>query len=291
MTTTHGCPTSTRRTGFRPSQLPGSLRDAISSFVLTCAARRARGQVNNHNSMLVHVTRFQAVQSHVAEQIGDQLRLLRDRIRYGDRNARIPVEEELRALWERDFVPAPAHGSPPTRSARSAGREVWDQVRAAVEKIQVRIVNGTSRDALEYYEHRRDGPIRHRGRREQAVPRADPRRDSASATTCRASKTYDTLLQMGRWFGYRPGYEDLCRLYTTTALRDAYAEITAANDELRREFEEMAALDAKPENFGLRVRASPAGLAVTAANKMRRGLKVKLSYSGDIPETVIFDLA
>ena len=53
----------------------------------------------------------------------------------------------------------------------------------------------------------------------------------------------------------------------------------------------MAALDAKPEDFGLRVRASPAGLAITAANKMRRGIKVKLSYSGDIPETVIFDLA
>ena len=51
---------------------------------------------------------------------------------------------------------------------------------------------------------------------------------------------YDTLLQMGRWFGYRPGYEDLCRLYTTPALREAYVEITAANDELRREFEEMA---------------------------------------------------
>ena len=64
----------------------------------------------------------------------------------------------------------------------------------------------------------------------------------------RASKTYDTLLQMGRWFGFRPGYEDLCRLYTTPALRNAYAEITAANDELRREFEEMAALDAKPED-------------------------------------------
>ena len=53
----------------------------------------------------------------------------------------------------------------------------------------------------------------------------------------------------------------------------------------------MAALDAKPEEFGLRVRASPAGLAITAANKMRRGIKVRLSYSGDIPETVIFDLA
>ena len=271
-----------------PDQLPGSLRDAISSFVLTCAARRARGQVTNHNSMLVHVTRFQAVQSRVAEQIGDQLRLLRDRIRYGDRNARIPVEEELHALWERDFVPTSAW-FPADQIIPFSWPELWDQVRAAAEKIQIRIINGTSRDALEYYEHRRTGlsVIAVGGNK---LSRGLTLEGLSVSYYLRASKTYDTLLQMGRWFGFRPGYEDLCRLYTTTALRDAYGEITAANDELRREFEEMAALDAKPETFGLRVRASPAGLAVTAANKMRRGLKVKLSYSGDIPETVIFDL-
>ena len=91
---------------------------------------------------------------------------------------------------------------------------------------------------------------------------------------------YDTLLQMGRWFGYRPGYEDLCRLYTTPDLRDAYVEITAANDELRREFDEMAALDAKPEEFGLRMRTSPAGLEITARNKMRHGTKVKRQLLG-----------
>lgn len=31
----------------------------------------------------------------------------------------------------------------------------------------------------------------------------------------RNAGTYDTLLQMCRWFGYRPGYEDLCRVYLT----------------------------------------------------------------------------
>jgi hypothetical protein len=271
-----------------PDQLPESLRDAISSFILACAARRVRGQVASHNSMLVHVTRFQAVQSRVAEQVGDQLRLLRDRIRYGDRNARIPVEEELRALWERDLAPTSAW-FPADQIIPVSWQAVWDQVRAAAEKIEVRIINGTSRDALEYYENRLTGlsVIAVGGNK---LSRGLTLEGLSVSYYLRASKTYDTLLQMGRWFGFRPGYEDLCRLYTTAALRDAYAEITAANEELRREFEEMAALDAKPETFGLRVRASPAGLGVTAANKMRRGLKVKLSFSGDIPETVIFDL-
>jgi hypothetical protein len=271
-----------------PEALPGSLREALDAFVLACAARRARGQVSDHNSMLVHVTRFQAVQARVADHVGEHLLLLRDRIRYGDRNAPVPVEEELRRLWERDFVPTSAW-FPADQVSLVSWAQVWAQVRPAVEKIQVRVVNGTSRDALQYYDHRRDGlsVIAVGGNR---LSRGLTLEGLSVSYYLRASKMYDTLLQMGRWFGYRPGYEDLCRLYTTPALCDAYAEITAANNELRREFEEMAVLDAKPEEFGLRVRTSPAGLAVTAPNKMRRGLKVKLSYSGDLPETVAFDM-
>jgi hypothetical protein len=269
-----------------PTPLPGSLSEAISAYVLACAARRARGQVNEHNSMLIHVTRFQDVQNRVADQVGEQLRLLRDRIRYGDANA--PVEEELRRLWERDFVRTTAW-FPADQVSRVSWSQVWAQVRPASEKIQVRVVNGTSRDALQYYEHRRDGlsVIAVGGNK---LSRGLTLEGLSVSYYLRASKMYDTLLQMGRWFGYRPTYEDLCRLYTTPALRDAYVEITAANDELRREFEEMAVLEAKPEEFGLRVRSSPAGLAITARNKMRRGLKVKLSYSGDLPETVAFDM-
>jgi hypothetical protein len=272
-----------------PEQLPGSLRESISAFVLVCAARRARGQANEHNSMLIHVTRFQDVQNRVAGQVDEELRLLTDRIRYGSQGAGQRVDEQLRALWERDFVPTSAW-FPADQVVPVSWAEVWAHVRAAAEKIQVRIINGTSRDALQYYEHRRDGlsVIAIGGNK---LSRGLTLEGLSVSYYLRASKAYDTLLQMGRWFGYRPGYEDLCRLYTTKALVDAYTEITSANDELRREFEEMAAREAKPEDFGLRVRASPAGLVITAANKMRRGLKVKLSYSGDIPETVIFDLA
>jgi hypothetical protein len=279
------------RKDWMPSgQLPGSLREAVRAFVLVCAARMARGQAHEHNSMLIHVTRFQDVQNRVAALVDEELRLLTDRIRYGDRgNARQPVQEQLRSLWERDFVPTSAW-FPADQVIAISWAEVWAHVRPAAEKVQVRIVNGTSRDALQYYEHRRDGlsVVAIGGNK---LSRGLTLEGLSVSYYLRASKAYDTLLQMGRWFGYRPGYEDLCRLYTTKELCEAYTEITSANDELRREFEEMAALDAKPEEFGLRVRASPAGLAITAANKMRRGIKVKLSYSGDIPETVIFDLA
>ncbi|HEY0466816.1 MAG TPA: Z1 domain-containing protein, partial [Polyangiaceae bacterium] len=104
----------------------------------------------------------------------------------------------------------------------------------------------------------------------------------------RASKMYDTLMQMGRWFGYRPGYVDLCRLYTTDELMQWYRHITFATEELRREFERMVAVGATPEDYGLRVRMHPAGLVITAANKMRSGTPMQLSYAGSITETIVF---
>src|SRR5690606_12526602 len=85
----------------------------------------------------------------------------------------------------------------------------------------------------------------------------------------RASKMYDTLMQMGRWFGYRSGYTDLCRLYTTDELQGWYQDITVASEELRREFDYMATQNATPADYGLRVRKHPDGLMVTAAAKMR----------------------
>ncbi|MCS0601027.1 Z1 domain-containing protein [Streptomyces sp. LP11] len=268
--------------------LPKSLREAILSFVLSCAARRARGQAKVHNSMLVHVTRFTAVQTLVHEQVQDHLHLVVDMMR--DRYGKGPeIRAEFRSLWERDFTPT-TDCFEPEQAERLTWDQVSDQLLPALRKIQVKTVNGSSKDALDYYDNRRNGlsVIAIGG---QKLSRGLTLEGLTVSYYLRPSKTYDTLLQMGRWFGYRPGYEDLCRLYTMPALEDAYVEVTAATDELRREVEEMATLGLTPKQFGLKVRASSLGLTVTAANKMRQSTKIMLSYSGEGPETVIFNLA
>src|SRR4051794_28909362 len=99
---------------------------------------------------------------------------------------------------------------------------------------------------------------------------------------------YDTLMQMGRWFGYRPGYLDVCRLYTTSQLVGWYSRITAASERLYGEFELMAALGKTPRDFGLRVQTHPDGLMVTAANKSRFTKTIKASFSGTISETILY---
>jgi len=79
----------------------------------------------------------------------------------------------------------------------------------------------------------------------------------------------DTLMQMARWFGYRPGYEDICRLYLPQISLDHYEEVDEATEELRLEVKRMERLRLTPADFGLKVRQSQLAIRITAANKMR----------------------
>ena len=265
--------------------LPDSVKLAVRSFLLACAGRAARGQTNVHNSMLIHVTRFTAVQAQVTEQIKDELAELKDRLRYGDGRSPRQLLDELRELWQSDFWPTTA-----ALGDSDVVPLAWEDVRAAVSraaaKIEVMTINGTARDALTYYEH--PGGLSVIAIGGDKLSRGLTLEGLTISYYLRASKMYDTLMQMGRWFGYRPGYADLCRLYTTTELRDWYRDITAANHELLNLFDQMAAVGGTPEDFGLRVKSHPDGLLVTARAKMRHGKKMQLSFSDTISETIVF---
>lgn len=269
----------------RPTELPGSLKEALKAFVLVCAARRARGQTQAHNSMLIHVTRFVDVQACVADLVQSELRKLRRRIEYGDGKSPQAMRDDLRHLWENDFARTTAamaeYGPEPIE-----WRNVEQHLVAAVSAIDIKQINGSAGDVLDYYEH----PM---GRSVVAIggdklSRGLTLEGLSVSYFLRATKMYDTLLQMGRWFGYRPGYLDLCRLYTTRELADWYRHVALAEEELRREFDHMAATGRTPADYGLRVRTHPDGLLITAINKMREGETRLLSYSGTLVETAHF---
>jgi hypothetical protein len=103
----------------------------------------------------------------------------------------------------------------------------------------------------------------------------------------RASRMYDTLMQMGRWFGYRPRFLDLCRLYTTAEMVDWFSHIAAASEELREDFNRMATSGGTPRDFGHRVQ-SHSLMVVTSAVKMRSGTVIDVTFAGGINETINF---
>jgi hypothetical protein len=98
---------------------------------------------------------------------------------------------------------------------------------------------------------------------------------------------YDTLMQMGRWFGYRPGYEDLCRVWMLADGVGWYAHIHEAMEDLQAQLKRMELVKATPAQFGLAVRSHPESLIVTARNKIGTGREfpVKVGLAGKLVET------
>ena len=274
---------------FIPQSLPPSLKLAIRSFILSCAARVHRGAGTEHNSMLVHVTRFISVQRIIQGLIADELKDLVNRLRYGDGASSNQVMDEFKKLWDKDFVPT-------TQVVRARIDDpmivetTWDDIEpllsAAAQKISVKRISGGSEDVLDYQNVPDGASVIAVGG--DKLSRGLTLEGLSTSYFLRPSKMYDTLMQMGRWFGYRPGYLDLCRLYTPHDLAEWYKHIAFAAEELRQEFEQMVDTNRTPREYGLRVRSHPNGLWITSLVKMREAQTLTVSYDGRISETTVF---
>ncbi|CDG84864.1 Z1 domain-containing protein [Janthinobacterium agaricidamnosum] len=268
--------------------IPLSLRDAIHHFALVCAARELRGQGTEHSSMLIHVTRYVSVQDHVREQVEETVRRMRQKITRGSHAGELLAH--MRKLWDEDIVPtrdkvvelSPAEEHPPELPS-------WEEVVAklpdVLSDITVRSINGTAKDALDYATPGAALKVIAVGG--DKLARGLTLEGLCVSYFVRSTKMYDTLMQMGRWFGYRPGYLDLCRLYTSPDLVKWFGHIADASEELREEFDFMAKAKLTPEQYGLKVMSHEI-LTVTSPLKMRNAQTLSLTYSGTRPQTILF---
>lgn len=267
--------------------LPPSLLDAIDSFMLACSLRNLRGMEQKHTSMLIHVTRLQAVQSRVKDDVENYIRSLNQSF-----HRKIGVDKIIKRLkkkYETDFYNCTAsinQSNEFTSQILPSWPNVVDELFKTVKLIKVKAVNGSAKDALDYADS--IDPQRVIAIGGDKLARGLTLEGLVTSYFLRPSNMYDTLMQMGRWFGYRDGYIDLCRLYTTEELVEWFEHITEASEELRDEFNFMVQTGQKPSEYGLKVRSHPT-LLVTSRIKMRSAKEMQLSFSGEITETVVFD--
>ncbi len=276
-----------------PTALPESLYRAILCFIIACAIRNARGQHREHNSMLIHVSWYVRWIDRVAFLVNGYLNDVKSSIIAEDEK----IITDLRAIWELEFKKNTSKimtqvGYEDPRIIEHDWQEINSHLIEAVSKIEVRAVHGKKSDLeyknntpLNYAEYKNGLSVIAVGGNK--LSRGLTLEGLSTSYFLRASRFYDTLLQMGRWFGYRPGYVDLCRLFTTDELITWYQHIANSTDELKEQFDIMELAERTPANFGLKVRSAPGMLMISSASKIRGATDLSLSFSGDLIETYL----
>lgn len=266
------------------AELPETLRKAICSHIISKAIRLLRGQTNKHHSMLIHVSRFKDVQKE-AYNCTVQLRQdIEKGVRYSykletSKAMNNVYMQSLFNIWNEDF-----------KAAYSEWNDIQDKLLEAVASMQVMLINGNSEDYLDYQGYKNGLNVIAVGG--DKLSRGLTLEGLATSYFYRNTSMYDTLMQMGRWFGYRDGFADLCRIYLTPMTENYFAHISNATEELRNELKDMFAANLTPKEFGLKVRTHPGSLLITARNKMRSAekLTIRLDLSGKLVETYALDL-
>lgn len=256
-------------------ELPQSLEDAVEVFLLSCAIRDLRAEPLRHRSMLVNVSRFVDVQKQTAEIVNDKLYALVEEVKQYLADEELWRTKPELCRMHKLFLEHYADCGLP-----------WDALRAklydSIASVKVLTIN--QKTNLEERLNYRAYKTSEKGRRVIAVGGQTLSRGLTLEGLCvsyfyRNSKAYDTLLQMGRWFGYRPHYSDLCRVWMAPEAQDWFAHIADVVAELRGDIKRMHANRMKPKEFGIRVRSHPGALLVTAANKMRNSSEVEVDLS------------
>lgn len=266
--------------------LPESLKEAIASFIIANAVRDLRGHKNTHRTMLINVSRYIDVQNKLTNIIKEYFKDIIEEIRnYSKMEDALKHRniKFIKEVYDKYYANLDAY-------MNSSSTFTWQQIQETLyqssSSIEISSVNSGNASKILDYENYEKG-LRLIAVGGISLSRGLTLEGLVISYFYRNSKMYDTLMQMGRWFGYRHGYDDLCQIWMTVRSQEWYSNIAEATDELRKDIVRMHNTNRTPKDFGLQVRADNNSLLVTAMNKMRTAQEytITVSLSGLYKET------
>lgn len=259
--------------GFEPV-ITDTLHRAVEYFLLVTAARRVRGTGNPHSTMLIHTSVNTAVHNSFERPLNHLLK------RAAQTMTDAAFLARLRTLWDEETARVPAEDFGETKVP-------FDDLVSELPKVlgSCRIImdNSSSEARLDY----ENGPVVAIAVGGNTLSRGLTLEGLSVSYFVRAVSAYDTLLQMGRWFGFRNGYADLPRIWMTDELAEWFRHLATVETEMRRDIDIYITESETPRTFAVRLRTHPA-LRVTAAAKMRDAVTAASSYGGKRVQTHYF---
>lgn len=268
------------------STLAPSMIDAINLFFLANTIRDDRGDTNAHRSMLMNISRLKDIHVKVKDVVLDYITRVKKDIRI---YSKLPLEEALEVPTI-DSIRKTFDIHYTDLAENYQFDDLLKKMNDSIYRIEVKIVNSENKE-LDYLLNEKEG--------ERVIviggfslSRGLTLEGLMISYYYRNSVMYDSLLQMGRWFGYRPNYSDLCRIYMTKNVISDFQFIAMATKELKEDLEINSKRGLTPREFGIRVRSGQTGLIITARNKMQYGEKLtaRVNFSKDIIETTAINV-
>jgi hypothetical protein len=264
---------------------PEVLSKALLAFLLSCCGRMARNQGKQHFSMLVHPSQKTEPHRIFADAIRKELDYLKGAATYPKKFP--DLLKRAKEMWDDDF----------RRVTRSQNDQelpeydfeiIWKFAKSILNEIEIKVLNIYSEDEIDYKLGTARRYIVVGGNR---LSRGLTLEGLSVSVFTRNANQYDTLLQMGRWFGYRPQYADLTRIYVDKDMADRFAELARVEDELRADIKKYAQEPDPPTPLELKpiIRTHPA-LAITSRAKMGAGRPVQISFQNTSSETITFPI-
>lgn len=257
---------------FVPEVTP-SLATAIQWFVMATAARRKRSGQEKHSSMLIHTTMRVQAQLDYLPTIEKFVKELSEQWKLG-----VPAGWSDQWTTETSKESAENFGHAPIPF-----EDLIDGIPDVLRKTRVVADNSESQERLIYT----DSPATVIAVGGNTLSRGLTLNGLVSSFFLRSAGAYDSVLQMGRWFGYRPGYEDLPRVWTTRSLASDFQFLSKIELEVRRDIDRYSANNMSPAELAVRIALHPR-MKVTSKLKMHFAVAASASYSETRPQTTYF---
>ena len=272
------------------NKLFGSVYEAINSFLIINAIRDIRDiDKNTHRSMLINMSRFTDVQIHIRDIVEEYLSEIIKSIK---QNFKLNFDEyitneqtkSLYDTFEKEFSNIYRNGISGDFINWS---EVFENIYESIKNIKVVVVNSSRHSIKLNYEENKTYGLRIIAIGGLALSRGLTLEGLCVSYFYRNTTTFDVLMQMGRWFGYRDYYGDLCKIFLLEDSLKHYREISESIDQLKIDILTMSASNKKPEDYGIRVRNNSDELGITAPNKSRsmKAKQIRFEYAGTLFET------
>lgn len=259
-----------------PKEIAGGdeLSNAVRWFVMAAAARRFRGQGDKPCSMLVHTSMLTADHEDLERVVKQEVASLI----YDYRNRR--DLEVWKNQWDQETqrVPSTLFGLDPI-----SFEELAEDIDHVLSHVRIVVDNGSSDNRLDYVSST-DPVIAIGG---NTLARGLTLEGLVSSYFVRRASAYDTLLQMGRWFGFRPGYQDLPRIWMPRELKNWFFDLATIEAELREELRIYMEEGFTPAEVQAKIRKHP-DMQVTSKAKMQDARDAEMSFSGQKEQTIKF---